>query len=33
MMAAAAEARERQVLVYNNYQVLVMPVLFAGKFG
>lgn len=31
MMAAAAEARERQVLVYDDYQVLVMPVIFAGK--
>jgi signal transduction histidine kinase/CheY-like chemotaxis protein len=31
MMAAAAEARERQILSYDNYQVLVMPVILAGK--
>lgn len=31
MMAAAAEARERQILSFDNYQVLVMPVIFAGK--
>ena len=31
MMAAAAEARERQILSYDNYQVLVMPVMFAGR--
>jgi len=31
MLAAAAEARERQILSFDNYQVVVMPVMFAGK--
>jgi len=31
MLVAAAEARERQILSFENYQVMVMPVMFAGK--
>lgn len=31
MLAAAAEARDRQILSFENYQVVVMPVMFAGK--